>query len=487
MIAILLATRDEAAPLLTALQAEKLADAPFETHWFAARRRRPAGLIVITGMGPAAAAAAARHVLDVHQVRHLVNAGICGALREGVAPGAVHRIATVADEGAVATPLDLKAALPLGNDLPAARLVTVSAPVFGGERRSRLAGVADLVDMEGHAIAGVAAARGIPCALIKGVSDLATDQGRSDLQRNLQPVSKLIADQVLSGLEAWPRESGSLARRLANFVKVEHTLFSLPLLFAGAWIGAGNRMPSVRTLLLVALAGLGARALGMAMNRILDRRIDLLNPRTAGRELPSGRMTPVQGWFVAGLGLLVYGFACVALGPVCLRLSPIPAVLLIGYSLLKRFTALCHFGIGLSLALGPLGAFVAVTGRVDADPAVLVLAAFTFFWISGFDIIYALQDLESDRRNKVHSLPAALGSRGAQAVAALVHALAAVLAVALWRLTGGGWVAALPLAVALGAFVAAYHPRLPLPVRFFPVSAIAGIAGALIPLLGGLP
>ncbi|MEI6149734.1 MAG: UbiA family prenyltransferase, partial [bacterium] len=104
-----------------------------------------------------------------------------------------------------------------------------------------------------------------------------------------------------------------------------------------------------------------------------------------------------------------------------------------------------------------------------------------------FDIIYALQDLEADRRNGVHSLPAALGSRGAQGVAALIHALAAVCAVGLWRLTGGGLFAGLSLAVALGAFLAAYHPRLPLPIRFFPVSAIAGMAGALIPLLGGLP
>jgi 4-hydroxybenzoate polyprenyltransferase len=95
--------------------------------------------------------------------------------------------------------------------------------------------------------------------------------------------------------------------------------------------------------------------------------------------------------------------------------------------------------------------------------------------------------MEADRRNGVHSLPAALGNRGAQGVAALIHALAAVCAVGLWRLTGGGLFAGLSLAVALGAFLAAYHPRLPLPIRFFPVSAIAGIAGALIPLLGGLP
>ncbi len=523
MIALLLATRDEAAPLLDALRAEKVADTPFETHWFAAQRRRPAGLVVITGMGPAAAAAAARHILSTQKIRHLFNAGVCGALREGFAPGSVYHLTTAADGDAILSPpaapegrrghsafspenypasaekeegeyplfpLDGHSAQKVPDpfsDLPGASLISVTEPVFGGARRTRLAATADLLDMEGHAIAGAAVRHGIPCTLIKGVSDLATDGGREDLQRNLQPVSQAVAECLVAGLERWPREPGSLPRRLANFVKVEHTLFSLPLLFAGAWIGAGGRMPSVRVLLLVSLAGLGARALGMAMNRILDHQLDLLNPRTAGRELPSGRMTPAQAWSVALLGLLVYGLACAALGPVCLRLSPFPALVLIGYSLLKRFTALCHFGIGLALAFGPLGAYVAVTGRLPADPAILFLAAFTLLWISGFDIIYALQDLESDRRSGVHSLPAALGSRGAQVVAALVHAVAALLAVALWRRTGGGWVAALPLAVLFGAFMAAYHPRLPLPARFFPVSAIAGIAGALIPLLGGLP
>ncbi|MCL5279641.1 MAG: putative 4-hydroxybenzoate polyprenyltransferase [Planctomycetes bacterium] len=510
MIALLVATRDEAASLLDALQAQKLGDTPFETHWFPARRRRPAGFVIITGMGPAAAAAAARHILTTQKVQHLFNAGVCGALRAGFEPGGVYHIMSAADGDALllrsageergqstflpenhpaARAEEEKVECPLLPffDLPAARLTSVSEPVFGDARRTRLAAAADLLDMEGHAIADAAARHGIPCTLIKGVSDLALDGSREDLHRNLRPVSQAVAERLMGGLERWPREPGSLPRRLANFVKVEHTLFSLPLLFAGAWIGAGGRMPSVGVLLLVSLAGLGARALGMAMNRILDRRLDLLNPRTAGRELPSGRMTAAQAWSVALLGLLVYGLACAALGPVCLRLSPIPALVLIGYSLLKRFTALCHFGIGLALALGPLGAYVAVTSHLPADPAILFLAAFTFLWISGFDIIYALQDLESDRRTGVHSLPVALGSRGAQVVAALVHAVAAFLAVALWRRTGGGLIAALPLTVLMGAFVAAYYPRLPLPVRFFPVSALASTAGALIPLLGGLP
>jgi 4-hydroxybenzoate polyprenyltransferase len=496
MIAILLATRAEAIPLLQALHAEKLAETPFETHWFAARRRRPAGLVVITGMGPVATTAAVRHVCATHSISHLINIGICGSLRNDVEPGSVYRITSAADGDANPSPPLPLAAIPTAAlktpDSPwhawrTARLVSVAEPVFGGQRRSLFSASADLVDMEGYAVASEAAAQGVPCTLLKGVSDQATEGGREDLQRNLQPVSKLLANSVLSDLEHWPRSDGSLTRRLANFVKVEHTLFSLPLLFAGAWLGSGGHMPSLRVLLLVTLAGLGARTLGMAMNRLLDRRLDLLNPRTAGRELPNGRMTPFQARCVAAAGLLVYGLACASLGQVCLSLSPIPAAVLIGYSLLKRFTPFCHFGIGLALALGPLCAYVAATGHAAVDLSAILLAAFTFLWISGFDIIYALQDLGADLRNGVHSLPVALGSRGAQIVAALLHTLAAAFAVALWRMTGGGWVAAVPLAAVIGAFVAAYDPRLPLPVRFFPVSAIAGIAGALIPLLGGLP
>lgn len=494
MIGILLATLKEAAPLVNSLQAVKVADTPFETYWFAAKRRWPAGVIIITGMGPAAAATGARHAISVRHVQHLINAGICGALREGLEPGGVYRITTaVSGDTVPSCPEKTVVPLPAGETIPAAwsalptaRLASVAEPVFGGERRIRLATTADLVDMEGHAVLHAAVESGISCTLIKGVSDGAAEGSRNDLHRNLQQVSITVGECLLSGLAQWPRETGSLLHRLSNFVKVEHTIFSLPLLFAGAWLGAGGHTPPLRVLLLVGLAGLGARTLGMAMNRILDRRLDLLNPRTAGRDLPSGRMTAAQGWSVASMGLLVYGVACVALGPVCIRLSPVPAIILTGYSLLKRFTPLCHFGIGLSLALGPLGAYIAVTGSTDLNPAILVLAAFTFLWISGFDIIYALQDLEADRRNGVHSLPAALGHRGALAAAGLVHAVAAVLAVILWRQTGGGLMADVALAVALGAFAAAYNPRLPLPVRFFPVSAIAGIAGALIPILGGL-
>ena len=492
MIAMLFATHQEAEPILSMLPAKKVTEKPFDTYWFAAKSHRPAGIVVITGMGPVAAEAATRYAIRSYAIRHIINAGICGALRDNLSVGAIYRITTVADgdallahSGNTGTPLT-SGDTPAWESLPVAQLASVSEPVFDGERRTPLATSADLVDMEGYAVLRVAADNKLPCSLIKGISDGAHEGARADLHRHLEPVSEAVCTCIVQGLSKWPHETGRSWKRLISFVKLEHTVFSLPLLFAGAWIGAGGQMPSARVLLLVALAGLGARTLGMAMNRILDRRLDLLNPRTASRDLPSGRMTGEQAWLVAVLGLITYVAACAALGPVCLRLSPIPAIVLIGYSFLKRFTALCHFGIGLALAFGPLGAYIATTGSTTLPYPILILAVFTFLWISGFDIIYALQDLEADRRNGVHSLPAAMGSRGAQTVAAMVHALAAGLAVILWQQTGGSLFSLGALVITLTAFAAAYHPRLPLEVRFFPVSAIAGIAGAWIPILGGI-
>jgi len=180
----------------------------------------------------------------------------------------------------------------------------------------------------------------------------------------------------------------------------------------------------------------------------------------------------------------MYLAGCAALGPICLSLSPIPVIPLLTYSLLKRFTSLCHFGIGLCLAMGPAGAYVATSGELPMQTEILLLTGFTFAWISGFDIIYALQDLEFDRTHSVHSIPAAIGSSGAQVVAALTHLAGAVALVLLWRSVGER-MAAIALTVSLLATAAAYVQSIPTPVRFFPIAAIAGIAGALVVLLGG--
>jgi 4-hydroxybenzoate polyprenyltransferase len=481
MIALLVATLNEAQPLLALLKAEQQLTQPFPVYGY------PGGLVAIIGMGPKSAAKAADYVIRNGGASTIINFGICGALSESFKPGGLCRVITTLDGDALLQSRETSSLPLLSHEawqhFAPVRLASVTEPVFGGEPRQQLAAHADIVDMEGYAVAQAARRHGIPCYLLKVVSDLADDSGRAHLMQNLARVSEVLTQEVVKGLEQFSKPKSSMLVRMANFIKVEHTIFSLPLLFAGAWIGAHYQWPGLKALILVTLAGLGARTLGMAMNRILDHRLDSLNPRTRTRDLPSGKLTSAQAWGVAAAGLGCYLLACAALGPVCLKLSPLPALVLISYSLLKRFTPLCHFGIGLSLALGPLGAHVAVTGGTTAPPALLLLTLFTFCWIIGSDILYALQDLASDRETGVHSIPVSFGPTGARWIAAGVHLVALASAFGLWVVTGIGVVSGVALAVTGIALATMYWERLPLAFRFFPVSAIAGIAGALIPLL----
>lgn len=273
-----------------------------------------------------------------------------------------------------------------------------------------------------------------------------------------------------------------MVKKILNFTKIEHTAFSLPLIFTGAWLGGRGQWPSVGTLMLIVMAAIGARVFGMAFNRIFDRHIDAANPRTAMRELPSGAMTTRTALLVAFSGLMLYLAACMLLGRWCLYLAAVPLIPLLGYSLLKRFTPLCHFGIGLCLALAPLGAYVAAAGHPRFSSIVLWFAAFVFFWLSGADIIYALMDIESDRRNGIHSLPAKLGAGDALRIAAAAHLLAlGCLVVVLVISRAGGWAAA-AFIVTMALFILMYVPAIPVPRRFFPISTLAGVAGSIVPL-----
>lgn len=272
-------------------------------------------------------------------------------------------------------------------------------------------------------------------------------------------------------------------RHILNFTRIEHTAFSLPLILTGAWLGAGNRFPSPTVMALIVLAAVGARIFGMSMNRVLDRHLDRMNPRTANRELPAGKISLRMALTIAFAGLAVYLLACWALGGWCLILSPIPLVPLLGYSFLKRFTALCHFGIGLCLALAPLGAYVAAAGHPRLPPEAVLFSGFVFFWLSGADIVYALMDIDSDRRNRIHSLPARLGAQGALMVAAVVHLAAWAILVAVVLTVGGGTLAWMALGTSALFLMLMYVPAIPIPKRFFPISTIAGIAGALAPMV----
>lgn len=229
------------------------------------------------------------------------------------------------------------------------------------------------------------------------------------------------------------------ARTYASFVRFEHTLFSLPLVLAGIFSAPGAAMPAARWAL-IAVAAVGARTAALALNRLIDRRLDALNPRTQFRELPSGRMRVGEAWMLLLIATLVYVAACAALGPWYLRAAVVPLAVFAVYPTLKRFTSFCHLGVGAALALAPLAGYAAAHPDLTHPAAALWLAAFALCWVSGFDIIYATLDEAFDREHAVRSMVVWLGRRSALRVSAGLHMLAwasfmmAVLAI--WIMSG---------------------------------------------------
>ncbi len=221
--------------------------------------------------------------------------------------------------------------------------------------------------------------------------------------------------------------AGAVTDAVATFgrmVKFSHTLFALPFALAAAAIAARDHGLSAGRLLAIVLAMVGARTAAMGFNRIVDRDLDALNPRTAGRELPSGRVSLAAAWTLTLASTALFVGAAAWLGPLCLALSPVALALLFGYSYTKRFTWLCHLFLGLAIAAGPGGAWIAVAGSVSA-PALWLMAAVAT-WIGGFDILYALADRDFDLAHGLRSIPARFGVRGALILSAGLHALTVV-------------------------------------------------------------
>lgn len=269
----------------------------------------------------------------------------------------------------------------------------------------------------------------------------------------------------------------------ARFVRFSHTLFSLPLILAGMLIAARG-WPDLRTLLLILAAAFGARTAALALNRIIDRAIDARNPRTAARELPSGRLSLPQAWGLTGAAVVLYVAAAALLGPLTLALAPIPLVVFTAYPYLKRFTPLCHLGVGLGLALSPLGGWVAVTQSLADLSEVLPLALFGLCWVSGFDVIYATLDEEFDTACGIHSLPVALGRRAALAVSFWLHLLALLALLGLWW--ANGWSRTSLLLLAPAAFLLWLEQRLAhrVELAFFRINILVGIAVLLFVVAG---
>src|SRR5579862_7259045 len=274
-----------------------------------------------------------------------------------------------------------------------------------------------------------------------------------------------------------------------EMIKVQHSLFALPWAFVAAFYAAGG-LPPWGKLGWVLLAMVAARCAAMAFNRAVDARIDADNPRTKMRAIPAGRLgVPFTLAFsVVMVGLLL--LAAAMLNPLCLKLSPIALVVTLGYSFTKRFTALCHFVLGLSLAAAPIGAWLAIAPDRAGAPLPYLLGAAVMFWIAGADILYACEDFEFDRSKRLHSVPAAVGIRSALVVSILCHVVAtgALVAVGISARLGlyyFGAVAAIALLLVYEHAIVRPDDLRRVNQAFFHVNAVVSgviLAGALLDL-----
>jgi len=218
-------------------------------------------------------------------------------------------------------------------------------------------------------------------------------------------------------------------RRFKNYlslIRFSHTIFALPFAFIGFTLGVKypNSHFDWQLLVEMLLCMVFARSAAMSFNRYLDRKYDALNPRTAMREVPAGIIKPKQALLYTIVNSILFVITTWFINPLCFYLSFVALFVILFYSYTKRITALCHIVLGVGLSLSPIGAFIAVTNHFDLLPVLFSLSVLT--WVSGFDIIYALQDEEFDRTQKLHSIPAALGIKNALIVSIILHIFSAI-------------------------------------------------------------
>lgn len=284
-------------------------------------------------------------------------------------------------------------------------------------------------------------------------------------------------------------------KKFFSFVKIEHTLFSLPMIYAGMAFGvyatsrSGDAMPSVGELVrsgfFILLAATGARTVGFALNRIIDRHIDAKNPRTATRDLPSGRMSLKEAYSVLFTALAIYFASAAMLNSLCLALSPIPLAVFAIYPFMKRFTVFAHFGVGASLALGPLGGYFAVRPTLDGALPAILLSLFTWCWVSGFDIIYATADEQFDKKEGLFSMPSRFGSTRALQVSAFIHVISFLLLVGVYLAAFRGSILALILLGTSGALLYLEQKKsTDVELAFFKINAVLGFVVFLFVMIG---
>jgi len=234
-------------------------------------------------------------------------------------------------------------------------------------------------------------------------------------------------------------------------IKFEHTLFALPFAFLGA-ILAANGLPAAWQIFWITIAMIGARSAAMTFNRIIDLKFDAENPRTANRELPTGKLTLRFAWMFLVFSIIIFEIASYALNDLTLKLSPVALISILGYSYAKRFTSLSHLLLGWALAISPTAAWIAVRGKIDSEIP-LLLSLFVMMWTAGFDIIYACQDFEFDRKTGLYSIPARFGIRNALWISRLFHLQAFIALLLLYALTDLGKLALIGLVIVGGLLI----------------------------------
>jgi len=252
---------------------------------------------------------------------------------------------------------------------------------------------------------------------------------------------------------------GSVLIRYVNLVKLPHTLFALPFALVGVVIASASHPVRWQQVAWVAVAFTAARFAAMAFNRLVDRELDALNPRTARREIPSGAIRATEAALSVAVASALFLFAAWMLNALCFLLSPIALAWVLFYSYTKRFTPLAHLVLGLGLGIAPVGGYLAITGAWSRPWWVLVaLAVAVMSWVGGFDILYSLQDIEFDRAHALYSIPARVGEARGIMVARVLHAISVASLALVGVGIGAGWVYAAGVAVV--AILLAYEHSL---------------------------
>ncbi len=215
----------------------------------------------------------------------------------------------------------------------------------------------------------------------------------------------------------------------SRLVKFEHTIFAMPFALVGFFMAimVTDQVQFWRLLLEIVLSMVFARNAAMGFNRYLDRRFDAANPRTANREIPAGLVSARWALAFVLVNAALFGIVTFQINTLCFFLSPFALFVILGYSFTKRFTPLCHFVLSLGLSLAPIGAWLAVTGYFALAP--LLFSGVVFFWVSGFDIIYACQDVEFDKQYRLQSIPVLVGIRKALTISSILHAFSMILVI----------------------------------------------------------